>query len=466
MEKTDTMEDRIARFVAALRAAGVRVSLAESEDAWHGMERLGVTNRDRFRWTLRATLIKEAKDIPVFEEMFPLYFGQEEQQPMQDPQAGMSPEDQQRMQDAMGRMSGDLRQLLEWLLSGQQPSGEQMQQLARAAGADRARSPQQARQYAQRMKRLLGWDYLKDVLEMLWEVLAQMGMDPEQIRQLQEQVAQNQGALENEIEQAAGQAISENMIEERYKQRPTPGDLMDRPFEQLSQEETGILREEIRRLAARLRSRASLRQKRGEEGKLDAKGTIRANLRYGGVPMELRFRHRRLKPRIVTFIDVSTSMRPVTDFFLRLLYELQDQVQKVRSFAYIDHIEEVSQDLNALAPDRAMSNILSRLPPGHYNTDFGLSLTQFRADHWDAVDSRTTVIVLGDARNNFNDPALNVLWDLRRRCRRLIWLNPEFPAQWGQGDSDMPAYAPLCNEVFQVRTLAQLTEAIDHMLAV
>ena len=181
--------------------------------------------------------------------------------------------------------------------------------------------------------------------------------------------------------------------------------------------------------------------------------------------MELHFRTRRLRPKLVTFLDVSTSMRPVTEFFLWLLYELQDQIQKARSFAFIDHLEEVSADLATMRPDEAMRAITTKLPPGHYNTDFGSSLREFETDHMDAVDFRTTVIVLGDGRNNLQDPALDTFSDLGRRSRRIIWMNPEYPSQWGTGDSDMLEYAPLCNEVYQVRNLAQLATAVDRMLA-
>ena len=83
----------------------------------------------------------------------------------------------------------------------------------------------------------------------------------------------------------------------------------------------------------------------------------------------------------------------------------------------------------------------------------------------DTVDARTTFIVLGDARNNYNDPGLEVLQALERRARRLIWLTPEYPAQWGTGDSDMLLYQPCCDDIFQVRNLSQLTEAIDHLLS-
>ncbi len=458
------MEERITKFVAALRAAGVRVSLAESEDAWRAIRHMGVMDRNRFRWALRATLVKDASGLPIFEELFPLYFGVD-QPPMMNPQDGMSQEERDMLQQAMDDLAGELQQLLNWLLNGRQPSQEELEELAQQAGIDRATSTSQAERYARRMQRLLHWEQLQELLELLWELLAEQGMDPEKIQQLKERVAQNMEALEKQLEQFAGQAIGEQTVEEYQKRPPSVDELMERPFELLNEEEMRLLRDEVRRLAARLRSHAALRQKRGQDGRLDAKSTIRANLRYGGVPMELHYRTRRLRPKLVTLLDVSTSMRQVTEFFLWLLYELQDQIQKARSFAYIDHLEEVSQDLATLRPDEAMQSITTKLPPGHYNTDFGASLREFESEHMDAVDFRTTVIVLGDGRNNLQDPALDTFSDLGRRSRRIIWMNPEYPAQWGTGDSDMLEYAPLCNEVYQVRNLAQLAAAVDRMLA-
>ena len=458
------MEERMARFIAGLRAFGVRISMAESQDAWRAVEHMGVLDREAFRLSLRATLIKEAADIPTFEELFPLYFGTDAP-PLLNPQAELSPDEQRMLQQALQRLAEDIAELLSWLLSGQGPSQQELEDLAQQAGIEHAQAPYQARWYARRMQRLLGWDRLKEVLEALWELLAEMGMDPQTLARLKQQVAENQEAIGEQLEQFAGQKIRDNMVDQWRFRRDRAHELMQRPFGSLDEHEMDVLRDEVRRLAARLRSRAALRQKRGKQGKLDAKATIRANQRYGGVPMELRLRRRRLKPKLVVFCDVSTSMRPVAEFFLRLLYELQDQVQKTRSYAYIDHLEDVTGDLKTLNMERAIRTILTKLPPGYYSTDFGACLRQFAANHLADVDRRTTVIVLGDARNNYNDPALEAFGEVRRRARRLIWMTPEYPAQWGTGDSDMLLYAPLCNEVYQVRNLAQLAEAIDHMLA-
>lgn len=66
------MEQRVVEFIRGLRAAGVRVSLAESVDALHAVEALGVIDKDVFRSSLRTTLIKESDDFAAFEELFPL----------------------------------------------------------------------------------------------------------------------------------------------------------------------------------------------------------------------------------------------------------------------------------------------------------------------------------------------------------------------------------------------------------
>lgn len=462
------MEERIVRFIAALRASGVRVSVAESQDAWRAIQHLGIMNRESFRLTLRATLIKDAESQPIFEELFPQYFGNVAP-PLVDPQAEISAADQQMLQqmtqELLEQLARDLQQLVDWLMSGQGPTQQELEQLAEQSGLNDAdpSMPFQARRAVRRMQQMLGWEQIQELLEQLWELLAQQGMDPDTIEQLKQQIGENQQRLEEQLQAFAGERVRDNWVEQAQQHKPIH-DLMQRSFGSLSKSEMEQLRDQVRRLAARLRTRAALRQKRGKQGKLDPKATIRANLRYGGVPFEMRHKQRRMKPKLVVILDVSTSMRPVAEFFLRLLYQLQDQVQKTRSFAFIDHLEEVTMDLARSQIDEAVHTVLTKLPPGYYSTDLGFSLRQFEDSYLDAVDHRTTVIVLGDGRNNYNDPALDTFSRIGRRSRRVIWMNPENPAQWGTGDSDMLEYAPLCAEVFQVRNLAQLAEAIDHIL--
>lgn len=458
------MDDRIAQFIAGLRAAGVRVSLAESADAFRATELLGVLDRAAFQTALRATLVKESRDAPLFDQLFPLYFGSGGP-PLIPPGEALTPEQAKMLAAAMRALAGDLSRLLQMLAAGQGPTRAELEQLARQAGGRNARRPEQQAQVTRQMLRQLGLDALAKQIEKLLAQLAQAGLTPEGQQAVRELLAANQLALMEQASQAAGQSLARRLAEQPPEQFDE-NELLQRPFQDLAEAEARELRRLVTRLAARLRSRAALRQKKGAGKILDAKTTLRANLRTAGVPFDLHFKKRHLKPKFALICDISTSMRPVAEFMLRLMYEMQDQVGKARSFAFNDHLEEVSDEFIAHRPDEAIPLVLHRIPPGHYATDLGFGLQNFVDNHLDAVDRRTTVIFLGDGRNNYRDPRLDLFEQIKRRARRVIWLNPELRFQWGLEDSDMLRYAPLCDAVHQVSNLAELTEAVDQLFTV
>src|SRR5574341_212215 len=125
---------------------------------------------------------------------------------------------------------------------------------------------------------------------------------------------------------------------------------------------------------------------------------------------------------------------------LRIVYELQDQISSARSFIFIDDVVDVSSEFAQRRPESAVEKVLADNPPGYYNTNLGYSLEHFCKDYLDTVDHRTTVIVLGDARNNYLNPRVDMFQQIKKRARRVLWLNPENKRLWGSGDSDMLAY--------------------------
>ncbi|HVO44457.1 MAG TPA: VWA domain-containing protein, partial [Aggregatilineales bacterium] len=354
-----------------------------------------------------------------------------------------------------------LKQLLEQMMRGQQLSQEQLDQLGQMVGLPNADSQYQDSYYQRMMQRALGMQQLQEMLDQLMEQLMEMGMSDEAVEQIMEMMQANRDALAEQIQKYVGSSIARQMAEQVPPERP---DLMNTPFQYLSSEDADALRDELKRLAAKLRSRSALRQKRAKDGNPDPKATIRNNLRYGGVPLEIKYRDRHLKPRLVLICDISTSMRYCSEFMLTMIYELQDQVAKTRSFIFIDDLHEISDYFREQRPDTAIREVLNRHHPGSYNTDLGASLQTFFDDKCDSLDTRTTVILLGDGRNNYNDPRIDLAQDMRRRSRRVLWFNPEPPYSWGQGDSDMDKYAPVASGVYQVRNLAQLVEAIDRIM--
>lgn len=456
------MEERIVKFIAALRAAGVRISLAESADAFRAVDSLGIKDREVFKLSLQTTLVKDSSSIPIFEELFPIFFGAGNSPPMMNPSEDLSPEEADMLADALRQFSDQLRKMMDKLTKGQLLDQDELDRLAKMVGLSQMDNLHYREWMVQRMKKALRFKEVQEALKELAELLEQMGMNKQRAEQLSQLMQANQQALEDQLRQFAGQRIAENMSER--PQEEGIDSLLNRPFNALSDRDMERLRKEVQRLANALKTRVSLRQKRAKTGQLDAKATIRANLKHGNVPLELKHRERTLKPKLVIICDVSTSMRYCSELMLSLVYHVQDLISKTNAFAFISHLEFISPDLLDQDSDAAVAHVLERMPAGYYNTDLGNSLSDFHHGHMDLIDGRTNFIVVGDGRNNYNDPRLDLFSMLARRSRRTVWINPEAPALWGSGDSDMLKYAPNCDVVLQAGNLAQLTAAVDRLL--
>jgi uncharacterized protein with von Willebrand factor type A (vWA) domain len=468
------MDERIVEFIAALRGQGLRVSVAESADALRALEHLNIGQKDTFRAALQATLVKDQQDVPVFQKLFPQYFGTDAP-PMMQPGGGgddsqLSEQERQMLQQMLEQMLANmtpeqLRELLRSMMTGQPMSREQLRAMLGQLSQPQMTNSYYQRAMAQRALRELEFDRLNELLQELLERLREAGMSEEALQEIEEAARQNQEALAQAIARQVGQQMAERQREERQRRR-SEAELMERPFEHLGYEDIETMRGMIARLAAQIRSRAALRQRRGKTGTLDAKTTIRVNMRYSGVPVDVRHRKRHLKPKLALICDLSISMRPVVSFMLMLVYAMQDQISRTRSFAFINDLHDISMDFNEHRPAEAIEGVLQRIrPPGNYSTDLGNSLNTFVRDHMGCVDRRTTVIILGDGRNNYNDPGMKHIDALKRRARKLIWFNPEGRRQWGTGDSDMHTYAPACDAVHVVGNLQQLAAAVDMLFA-
>ena len=458
------MESRILQLIAALRASGVRVSLAESAEAFTAVDIMGIQDREEFRLSLRSTLVKDVKDLPVFDKLFPLFFGSDQPPPMMggDPSEDMSPEEAQKWAEAMRQFAENLRQRMQRLMNGEPLSRAELEALGQMVGLNQTDDLRYQNWLAQRMMRALAYPEVREALRELMEQLQQMGMSRDRIDQIRNAIQQNLQGMQQQIEQFAGERIAENMSEKPRGERAD--NLMNRPFNALTDAEKKTLQNEVKRLAAILRTRIALRQKRAKSGQLDPKATIRTNLKYHGVPMEIKHKDRVRKPKIVVICDISTSMRFCSELMLGFLFALQGQVRKTHAFAFIDHLESISEDFTGANADEAIQSVLWRMPSGSYNTDLGWSLNDFQNEFMDTLNGQTTLIIVGDGRNNFYDPRVDIFSTMTRRAARTIWLNPEPPHLW-HGDSDMRKYAPLCDNVLKVSNLRELAAAVDSLLA-
>lgn len=450
-------------FIRALRAAGVRISLAESQDAMKGADVMGVTALDPFKAAMRTTLVKERRDHYLFDYFFPLFFSSNVP-PMQNIPENLSQQEQQMLQQALQSLAGQmqaLKDLMRQLLEGKPFDSDQLGEMGEKAGLNDAQDMRQRSWFERRMRNQAQLNQLQEMIDQLIDTLKAMGMSEERAEFLRDLMQENLQGMNDQLEAHVGQNIAENMAEREPDPKP---DLIDVPFNRLSEDDIDQIRREIRRLAAKLRSRAALRQRRAKDGQIDVRRTMRANMKYQGVPIELRRRKRHVKPYLVLICDVSTSVRYCAEFLLTLVYELQDQVARTNSFIFINDLTDISMAFKELEPQQAVTKVLSDNPPGYYNTDLGNSLNTFKRDHLGCVSSRTTVIILGDGRNNYNNPRADIANDIMRRSRRLLWFNPESQGQWGTGDSDMWEYSTCASGVYKVSNLRELAAAVDKIL--
>lgn len=471
------MDRRITEFIAALRSAGVRISLAETADAMRAIEQAGITDRNLFALAMQTSLIKDSKDFGTFQELFPVYFGTENPPSLQPPGGGQLSDEQreqlmQQLQELLDQLSPEqLAQLLRSMLTGEPMSGQAMRNLMDGISPPHLSNPRYRDWMTRQALRELEFNQLDQALRELIERLRAAGMDEAALEAIEQAARENQAALATQI----GQEVARQMAElaqgegQNRPQQRSETDLLDLPFDQISDRDADAMRKLVDRLAARLRTRLALRQRRGKTGSLDAKNTIRANQRFGGVPMVVKHRKRHLKPKLVILCDRSVSTQQVMSFMLLMVYALHDQLSRTRSFAFIDHLHDMTMYFAESRPQAAIAQVFAEIRPTRsYSTDLGTALGEFCRDQLSCVDQRTTVIVLGDGRNNENDPGLAAFDQIRRRARRVVWFATEEQWMWGRYDpgslsSDLYKYAPMCDAMHEVTTLRQLADAIDRL---
>jgi uncharacterized protein with von Willebrand factor type A (vWA) domain len=292
------------------------------------------------------------------------------------------------------------------------------------------------------------------------------GAAPDVARRLDEYLARRLRDLQDLMKAMVRQELDRQDVQRQDRQGLQ--NLAEKSFFYLTEEEIRRMEEAVTKLAQRLKNVVAVRRRRAKRGRFDSSETLRHNLQYGGVPFRIVFdRKRKDKPQVMVLCDVSDSVRNVSRFMLQFVYALQDLYSKVRSFIFVADIGEVTQLFAEYDANQALEAALhGNLINVYAHSDFGRAFRGFHRDHLAAVNKRTTVIILGDARNNYNLPHEWVLRDVQQRAKQVIWLNPENRMTWGFGDSEMDRYAPYCTIVEECRNLNQLYRVIDRLVTV
>lgn len=420
--------DRVVGLSRALERAGIPVGVAATIDACAAIEHLDLAHRHELREGLRATLVKLPGQRNVFDAAFDRYFPARiaTARPATDAPT-ISPE---QVASAVAG-SDDLSQVANDLVDAHGGFDDELrtehhhvQRVVRAA--DLARLMSRAR-------------------------MQDPDVPVEQVRtrvdELKRQIAADvRGRLAGWDDEAIAL------------------DLVDIEFLTASRRELEDLRSAIRPLARKLATRLARRRQHRRSGRVNMRSTMRRSLATGGVPLDVvMHRPRPHRPELFVLCDVSGSVADVSVFALSLMASLSAELPKTRSFVFVDAIDEVTELLRStdhqIEPWQLMRNTNVIGADGH--TDHDAVLAQFRSDYGADVGPSTTVVVIGDARNNHRPHGVEHLATIADRCRQLLWFNPEPVADWGTTDSEMDRYVDCCTGAYEVRNLRQLIHCIE-----
>lgn len=475
------MLDLLAGFIVELRNAGLPVSLTENLDAMEAIKHIPLEDRDAFKYALAATLVKNHGHWKTFETVFEVYFSMRgrhfkigDPDPDDDTVAEMIDEMLGQQGEAAGGGAEGLtaEELAEMLYRAMQQADEAMmraiarQAVQRFSGMEPGR-PVGGTYYLYRTLRNLDLD---GVLERLMRE-AQDASDGE-LTDLEQRLTRDEyedriDKMKKEVEaEIRRRLVADRGAEVMAKtlRKPLPEEV---DFMHASREELAVLRRAIYPLTRKLAVRLARKRRHGRKGPLDFRNTVRHSLSYGGVPAEPKFKYPRpSKPEIVVIADISGSVAAFARFTLQFVYAISSQFSKVRSFVFIDGIDEVTSFFEGVedvmeAVHRVNTEADVIWVDGH--SDYGHAFEVFWSRWGKEITKKSTVILLGDARNNYHASQAWVVKEIEQRARHVYWLNPEPRAYWDTGDSIVSEYGAHCDGVFECRNLRQLEKFVEQL---
>jgi uncharacterized protein with von Willebrand factor type A (vWA) domain len=476
--------DLMSGFIVELRNAGLPVSLTENLDAMEAVKEIPLEDRQAFKYALGATLVKSNSHWRAFETIFEVYFslrGAEynitDGESDSPGELGRDEQDSQQPGEGRGQSGGmdgltpeELAQMLmQALMNGDQAMMRALakQAVQRFAGMEPGR-PVGGTYYLYRTLRNLDLD---NMLEKLMQ--ANKDSAQQDLTKLEERLEKDE--FESRIEQFKQEVEAEirrKLVADRGAEamaktlrKPLPEDV---DFMHASREEMQSLKKALQPLTRKLAAKLARKRRHGRKGPLDFRNTVRHSLSYGGVPADPKFKYPRpAKPELMVVADISGSVAAFARFTLMLVYAIQGQFSKVRSFVFIDGLDEVTSYFkNTEDISEAIHRVNTEADvvwvDGH--SDYGHAFEVFWEKYGKDINAKTTILLLGDARNNYHAAQSWVVKEMQKRGRHVYWLNPEPKSYWNTGDSIVGEYGTFTDGVYECRNLRQLEGFVEKLV--
>jgi uncharacterized protein len=313
--------------------------------------------------------------------------------------------------------------------------------------------------FAHQILEELGIERARSALDFLKEGLTEM-IDParaeELVRALLRELERSERRVRERIEKHVAASAE---AEQRFDGS------MSTPFAMLDEGEIDEVRRGVRLLAERLRGAARVKARHRRRGRLDPARTMRKSLSTAGIPFRpIRRDQRRERPRLLVLCDVSDSVRRASRFMLEFVYAIQELFDRTRSFVFVSDIAEVTRLFDEKGVSETVLRAAMSAVDTSQNSYYARALLHFEQQFMSAIDGRTTVVILGDGRTNYQASGADVVSEMRARARNVLWLCPEPRSRWGEGDSAMPEYAAEVTQALVVASGADLERAAKELV--
>ena len=481
------LHDTLVEFVQVLRTADVKVSPAETLDAMETLDIIGIENRVLLKNSLSMVLSKNPEEKEAFNTSFDRFFSFNkfssennatalDDDTHQDDGEFDPESDSPNQQSGQGGQGGgqgggteasgelDFEQLAAQSELGKLLlSGDRMEVMIKMAEAGRQVNVNEIVVFTQKGL------YTRKIME----AMGLKGLQDE-VSELQEEGGRPQMHLAGQLK-SARDYLREQVRDYVEKQFFLHADESGKQLREellkkvklsnLEKRNFKDVQEIVFKMAKKLVSIHSKRRKTFKRGQLDIRKTLRSNMQYDGMLFDLKWKSQKVdRPKVICICDVSGSVSNYSRFLLMFLYSLAEILPKVRSFAFSSDLGEVTRLFQQSKLEDAMAKTMRDY--GNGSTDYGQMLADFRSHVLKDVDSKTTVIILGDARNNYGDPKSEILREVYNKAQRVIWLNPEPKSSWTVGDAEMKKYAPCCHQTEVCNSLVHLERVVGNLLRV
>ena len=453
MTRPAGLPGRLIEFVGALRIKGMPPGTSETVDAAAIIDVLGMTDREQLREGLAAALVRRGGQRHVFDAAFDIYFP-----------AGVGSREASRVEDEEVTAASLREALLAAIAANDAQAIAQIAGMAVDALGQVSEGGSSAGGYS-------AYQTLEQMQPqtLIAEAHAQMGESDEFAdRVARDELRRRIGDFRNRVATEARRRTAELRGRERVTRhavRPSSGQVNFLTADQKQLEE---LRRTIQPLSRKLATRLAARRRRNNRGTIDIRRTVRQSLTTGGVPMRPAYAKRHPgRPELVLMCDVSGSVASFANFTMLLVQALHAQFSRVRVFAFINAMDEVTDILADQRSEGAgLTERIAReaaITKWHTSSDYGEAFGDFAQKYLDSLNPRTSVLILGDARNNNQDPNMGALHEILGRAKHAYWLNPEYSARWNTGDSDALDYAEII-DMFECCNIDQLSKFITKLL--